>query len=106
MSIKLEKKNRFYLIILAIIIIALLWAFVSATVITKSFQKKAKENKLANKKIYVEDLLITETKDGKKYWEIFADKGHYADSDKIAFVTNSIGNFYEDEEVKASFKSP
>ena len=89
-----------------IVAAALVWAFVSAAFITQSFQKKARENKLDNKKVFVEDLLITETKDGKKYWEIYADKGYYEDSNKIAYVADSIGNFYKDDEVIASFKSP
>ena len=63
-------------------------------------------NTLANKRVYVEDLLLTETKDGQKYWEIYADKGYYEDNEKIANVTNSIGNIYDNDEVIASFQSP
>ena len=70
------KKDKFYVIIGSIVIIALLWAFISALFITKNFQRNIRENKLSNKKVYVQDLLLTETKDGKKYWEIFADKGY------------------------------
>ena len=101
-----KNKDKFYIILSAIIIIALGWAFISAAVITRNFKKNAATNNLANKKVYVEDLLLTETKDGKKYWEIYADKGYYEESDKIAFVTNAIGNFYDKDVVVASFKSP
>ncbi len=100
------KKRKFYIILFGIIAVALIWAFVSAAFITRSFQNNLKANKLDNKKIYVEDLLLTETKNGEKYWEIFADKGYYEDSNKIAFVLNSIGNFYDKKEVVASFQSP
>ncbi|MBQ7449860.1 LPS export ABC transporter periplasmic protein LptC [bacterium] len=102
----IKKKDKFYLILVSVIVIALLWAFVSAAFITRTFKKNAAENKLDNKKVYVEDLLLTETKDGKKYWEIYADKGYYSDDKKIAYIGDSIGNFYENDEVIASFQSP
>ena len=107
MKIDFKKRDKLYVIIGVVVVIALVWAFVSAAIITQTFQKNARENKLDNKKVYVEDLLLTETKDGRKYWEIYADKGYYEDSNKIAFVVDSIGNFYDENgEVIASFKSP
>ena len=106
MKFDFNKKDRFYIILVTVIVVVLLWAFVSAFFITRSFKKDLSLNKLSNKKVYVEDLLLTETKEGKKYWEIYADKGYYEDNQKIAYVTNAIGNFYEDEEVVASIQSP
>ena len=106
MKFNLKNKSKFYITLGIVVAILLIWAFVSAAIITKTFQRNVRENKLDNKKVSVEDLLITETKDGKKYWEIFADKGYYEDAQKIAYVTNSIGNFYEEDEVVASFESP
>ncbi len=100
------KKDKFYLILVSVIVILLLWAFVSAAFITRTFKKNAAENKLDNKKVYVQDLLLTETKDGKKYWEIYADKGYYEDNRRMAYIVDSTGNFYENDEVIASFKSP
>ena len=101
-----KKKDKFYIILFSVIAVLLLWAFISAVFITKNFKKDLAANKLDNKKVYVEDLLLTETKDGKKYWEIFAEKGYYEDDKKIAYVADSIGNFYENDEVVASFYSP
>ena len=101
-----NKKDKFYVIVFAIIIVASLWAFISSAVITRNFTKDSQSNKLNNKKVYVEDFLLTETKNGKKYWEIYADKGSYEEENKIAYVQNAIGNFYENDEVVASFKSP
>ena len=106
MKLDIKNKSKFYIIIGIIVTIVLLWAFISAAFSTRAFQKNVRENTLDNKKVYVEDLLITETKEGQKYWEIYADKGYYEDAQKIAYVTNSIGNFYEDNEVVASFESP
>lgn len=102
----LKNKDKFYVILVSVIVLALIWAFLSAAFITKNFKKNMANNTLNNKKIYVEDLLLTETKEGQKYWEIYADNGYYEDNQKIAYVGNSIGNFYENEEVIASFQSP
>ena len=102
-----KNKDKFYIIVFSVITVALIWAFLSASIITRNFKKDLAENKLGNKKVYVEDLLLTETKNGKKYWEIFADKGYYEDNQKVAFIQNSIGNFYDENgEVVASFQSP
>lgn len=103
---KFDKKNKFYIIVFGIITIACLWAFISAAVITKNFKSDSAANQLDKRKVTVNDLLLTETKDGKKYWEIFAEQGSYEDDEKIAYVKNSIGNFYEDDKVVASFQSP
>ena len=102
-----KDKDKLYIIIFTVITVALIWAFLSAAIITRNFKKDLAANKLDNKKVYVEDLLLTETKNGKKYWEIFADKGYYEDNQKVAFIQNSIGNFYDENgEVVASFQSP
>ena len=49
---------------------------------------------------------MTETKEGKKYWEIYAEKGYYEDNKKMAYIGDAIGNIYEEEQVIASFQSP
>ena len=105
-NLDLKSKDKFYVILVLVVVIALLWAFLSATFITKTFKKNAANNTLDNKRVFVEDLLLTETKDGKKYWEIYAEKGYYEDNKKMAYIGDAIGNFYEDEEVIASFQSP
>lgn len=102
----LKNKDKFYVVLVTVIVIALLWAFLSAAIITKSFKRNAANNTLANKRVFVEDLLLTETKDGKKYWEIYAEKGYYEDNKKIAYIGDAIGNFYENGQVIASFQSP
>ena len=105
-KLNLKNKDKFYVILVSVIIIALLWAFLSAAFITKTFKRNAANNTLDNKRVFVEDLLLTETKDGKKYWEIYAEKGYYEDNRKTAYIGDAIGNIYEDEEVIASFQSP
>ncbi len=100
-----NKKNSWIMLIFVIIAIACIWAFIYAGMITKSFKNKLLDNTYANKEANIESLLVTETKDGEKLWELFADKGSYSDNNNIVFLEGIIGNFYDGEVVKASFKA-
>lgn len=100
-----DKKNLAYIILFSVIIIACLWAFISAGMITKSFKNKIIDQTYQNKEANIENLLVTETKDGEKSWELFADTGMYNDADNVVLLEDIIGNFYDDKIVKASFKA-
>ncbi|MGM9994681.1 MAG: LPS export ABC transporter periplasmic protein LptC [Candidatus Avigastranaerophilus sp.] len=100
-----SKRNIAYIVLFSAIIIACLWAFISAGVITKSFKNKLIDQTYKNKEATIESLLVTETKDGEKLWELYADKGMYSDSNSIVFLEDIIGNFYDNKAVKASFKA-
>ena len=78
----IDRKRRAYLWAFVFMFLLLLWAFISASVIT------------------------TETKDDKKYWEIYGENGNYDSKNGIAMLDNVIGNFYdENNEVSMSFES-
>ena len=50
--------------------------------------------------------MFTETKDEKKYWEIYGETGNYDSKNGVAMLDNVIGNFYDDKnEVSMSFES-
>ncbi|MCD7879159.1 MAG: LPS export ABC transporter periplasmic protein LptC [Candidatus Gastranaerophilales bacterium] len=100
-----NKKNTVFIILFAIIAIGCLWAFISAGLITKSFRAQILDESYKNKEANIENILVTETKDGEKHWELYADSGIYSDSDNIVLLENPIGNFYDKEVVKASFKA-
>ena len=100
-----DKKNFAYIILFLAIVISCLWAFISAGVITKSFKNKIIDQTYQNKEANIESLLVTETKDGTKLWELFSDKGMYTDSDNVVLLEGIIGNFYDNKVVKASFKA-
>ena len=83
----------------------MLWAFISAGVITSNFnraQLKGTENK---QKVDAVGIIITETKDAKKYFEIYGETGTYSNEANIATLHNVVGNFYKDGEVAMSFQS-
>ena len=100
-----SKKNIAYVVAFSIILIACIWAFVSAGMITKSFKNKIVDQTYKNKEANIENLLVTETKEGVKLWEMYAETGRYSDTDSIVLLEDIIGNFYEDDLVKASFKA-
>lgn len=100
-----RKRNIAYIVLFSAIIIACLWAFISAGVITKSFKNKLIDQTYKNKEANIESLLVTETKNGEKLWELYADKGMYSDSNNIVLLEDIVGNFYDNKAVKASFKA-
>ena len=100
-----SKKNIAYVVAFSIIFVACIWAFVSAGMITKSFKNKIIDQTYKNKEANIENLLVTETKEGVKLWEMYAETGRYSDTDSVVLLEDIIGNFYEDEKVKASFKA-
>lgn len=100
-----KKRNITYVVLLGLLIIALFWAFIGASVMTKSFKNKLINQTYTNKEANIENLLVTETKEGVKLWELYADNGRYSDIDNMVFLTDIIGNFYEDKMVKASFRA-
>lgn len=101
----MKRRNIGYIAVFLIVLLACLWAFISAGIITKNFKAKIKNEDFAKKEVDIESLLVTETKNGKKLWELFAENGHYDNKNNVAFLNNIIGNFYDNDKVVASFKS-
>lgn len=100
-----DKKSIAYIVLFSIIIFACFWAFVSAGLITKSFKTKIVSQTYKNKEANIESLLVTETKNGEKLWELYADSGMYTDENGVVLLEYLIGNFYDKNQVTASFKS-
>ncbi len=100
-----NKKNIAYIALFIFIVFACLWAFIYAGMITKNFKEKIIDQTYQNKEANINNLLVTETKEGKKLWEMYAETGRYSDNDSIVYLEGIIGNFYEEEKVKASFKA-
>jgi len=101
----MSKRKITYIIILSLIVIGCAWAFVSAGLITKNFKKDLLNNAGEKQELNIKNLIITETKDDKKYWELYAESGYYDNQNKVAILYNIIGNFYENDEVVLSLES-
>ncbi len=84
----------------------LLWAFVSAGIITHNFNRSQIAGQEDKQEALIYGIILTETKDEHKYWEIYGETGSYNSDNSIALLDNCIGNFFdENNEVSMSFES-
>ena len=101
----MSKRKIAYTVILLAVVIGCTWAFIAAGVITKNFKREALKNAGEKQEVNVKNLIITETKEDKKYWELYAEKGYYDNQNKVVILYNVIGNFYDKDEVVLSMES-
>ncbi len=101
----LDRKKQAYTLAIAGVVFVMLWAFISAGVITSNFNRSQIKGKQDDQKVDAIGVIITETKEEKKYFEIYGETGHYSNDHSIATLHNVIGNFYKDNEVSMSFQS-
>jgi len=102
---KADKRKQAYIIIFVFFVSVMAWAFISAGIITGNFNRSQLKNSANEQKIDAIGIIITETKDTKKYFEIYGETGHYSNDHSVATLHNVIGNFYKDSEVSMSFQS-
>ncbi len=101
----MSKRKIAYIVILSTIVIGCAWAFISAGIITKNFKKEILKDAGEKQELNIQNLIITETKEDKKYWELYAESGYYDNQNKVAILYNVIGNFYDDDKVVLSMES-
>lgn len=103
---KLSRKQKTYIGAFAAIVGLLAWAFISAGVITHNFNRSQLQTDQDRQEAMINGIILTETKDEKKYWEIYGETGNYDSKNGVAMLNNVIGNFYdENNEVSMSFES-
>lgn len=102
---KMDKRQKTYFVIALSISMVLVWAFISAGVITGNFNRSMVKSTGEKQELQVSSMILTETKDGQKFWEIFGETGKYSSDHKVANLTNIVGNFYKDNAVEMSFES-
>ncbi len=102
---KIDKKKRSYVIAIFLVVFVMSWAFISAGIITANFNRSQIKGKEDEQKVDAVGIIITETKDGNKYFEIYGETGNYSNDNSIATLNNVIGNFYQKNEVAMSFQS-
>lgn len=101
----LSKKKRTYFISAGIMIGILLWAFITAKIITHDFNRQQVSGKQDEQQAIVNGIILTETKNEEKYWEIYGENGKYNSVSGVAQLNNVLGNFYKENEVSMSLKS-
>lgn len=102
---KMDNRQRSYTVLGGLTVLILLWAFISAGLITTNFNRNALRSGMDRQELKVSSMILTETKDGQKFWEIYGETGHYNSDHKIANLNNLVGNFYKDNEVEMSFEA-
>ena len=101
----LNGKQKAYVILFLILGMTLIWAFLCAGFLTHGFSRSQVKNGENRQEIDVSSMILTETKDGTKFWEIYGETGTYNSDEKVALLKNVIGNFYKNNEVSMSFES-
>lgn len=102
---RMDMRQRAYFWIVAVVVFILMWAFITAGVITANFNRNTLHSGTDKQELQVSSIILTESKDGQKFWEIFGETGQYSSDHKIANLNNVVGNFYKDNAVEMSFES-
>ncbi len=100
---ELPKKKRMYVAVLLALGGILAWAFITAGVITHDFNRQQMASKEEEQEAIVKGIILTETKEDQKYWEIYGETGKW--DNNVAQLNKVTGNFYKDNEVSMSFES-
>ena len=74
----LDKKKKACLFGTIFVVGVMLWAFITAGIITSKFNRNNIENSADEQKVDAIGIIITETKEGKKYFEIYGETGNYS----------------------------
>lgn len=83
-----------------------MWAFISAGIITHNFNRSQLSGEKDRQEALINGIILTETKNEHKYWEIYGETGAYDSDNGVALLDNCIGNFYDSEnQVSMSFES-
>lgn len=102
---ELPKKKRMYIMVLLALGGILVWAFITAGIITRDFNRKQLATGTDKQEAIVNGIILTETKNDQKYWEIYGETGKWDSEKGVAQLNKVIGNFYKDNEVSMSFES-
>ena len=102
---KLDKNRKGYVIIAFVFVFVMLWAFVSAGIITGGYNRELAKKGADEQNVNTTGIIITNTKNGTKYFEIYGENGNYNNKKRFATLNNVVGNFYKDNEVSMSFQS-
>ena len=99
------KKQKIYIIAFSAITLVLLWSFFSAKFLTSGLNRKDLAQNSESQQALVEGIILTETKDEEKYWEIYGDSGLYDSKQETASLNNVHANFFKENKVSMSIVS-
>jgi len=106
----MSKKTLTSIIVLAVLTLLSIWVFFSDSGgknnVNKETPSSVKTAQQEDEKAVVKDLIITETNEGKKFWEVVAESGNYDKGVDTITLKNIKGNFYKDNVVVLSVEAP
>lgn len=103
----MEKKKLYLSIFFLAVLVVCIFSFAWSWWVTRGIRENTEKALNQGQTAAVKNLVITETKDGKKYWELYAKGGDYSSTEGLVILDEIIGNFYDkNEEVVLSFRSP
>lgn len=102
----MSKKKKIYIILFISVVLICFAGFLWSFTVTKDFRKQDGKNEIKKQVVTVKNLVLTETKEGNIYWELYAAKGSYDSKSGDVILEKATGNFYNsDNEVVLSFES-
>ena len=101
----MKNSKILYTIFFILIVGACIWSFLASSMITHNFKKEIFSQNNIAQKLNINNLVVVETKDNQKYWEMFADRGSYHGGTQEATLYGIIGNFFDEGIVVVSFKA-
>ena len=101
----MKKRTKFSIIFIAICLVLGAVVAIYATKMTSEF-KSLLSGESSVENVLVHDVVLTESKDGAKSWEVYAATGHYDFQKVVATLSDIVGNYYEKGEVVMSFTAP
>ena len=69
----LDRKKRISVIAGSVLVFLILWAFIGASIITCNFNRSQVKNAQDEQKVDAAGIIITETKEGTKFFEIYGE---------------------------------
>ncbi len=102
----MANKKKIYTILFSVVFLICLAGFLWSFTVTKDIRKPNGSEEAKNQVATVKNLVLTETKDGEIYWELYAAKGSYDSQSGNVILHDATGNFYNSEnEVVLSFEA-
>lgn len=102
----MSNKKKIYTILFSLVVLICLTGFLWSFTVTRDIRKDKTGSHAKNQVVTVKNLILTETKEGKLYWELYAAKGSYESGTGNVILTDATGNFYSsDNKVALSFES-
>lgn len=99
-------KKKVYTIVFLVVFGICLFGFIWSWIVTKDIRSNSVSNDVKSRRVTVGNLILTETKDEKVYWELYAKKGSYDSNTGLVVLEDAMGNFYNKEsEVVLSVES-